>query len=162
MAPSYPDCAQSLMVDLPLSKLSGPVQASAIMKFPAGRHRYRSLEWVVAVALVLAGGQFLRGVAQSYCTVSISPTSTTISSAGGTVSFNAYTNCALSIFANNSWLHALISSLPGSGMVQATVDANSSASSRTGTSVDAKQRLGRRFSPVSNQPGRHVPWLPNW
>ena len=80
----------------------------------------------------------------SECTVSISPTSRTVVTAGGAdnVTVTAASGCAWTAVANAPWIH-VTSGAGGTenGIVQFTVDANTSSSARTGTMTIAGQTL---------------------
>ncbi len=86
-----------------------------------------------------------RIVGATPCTYSISPTSQSFPSPGGTgsVSVTAGTGCAWTAASNASWIHVTSgASSSGNGTVGYSVDANASSPPRTGTMTIA----GRTFT----------------
>jgi hypothetical protein len=91
------------------------------------------------------GGTVSRIVSTSTCTYSISPSSQSFASAGGTggVTVTAGVGCAWTAVSNASWIHVTSgASGSGNGTVAYSVDANTSASARTATMTIA----GRTFT----------------
>ena len=98
--------------------------------------RLKSFGWLGAFLLILAGGQFLGGIAQSSCFVTLMPTSADVPSGGITgnsyLTFYANTNCALTVSTGYSWMHAITTQLAGSGNIKTQMESNPSLSSRGG------------------------------